>query len=317
MKISEYKNKQMGNHKFLFICLFAYSLIRLFVTPSVVHAQEVSLSITPPLTEISIIPGKTFAQTFTVSNNGTPVVIEPTIVPFVPLDENGHAEIVEDPNSVSIFSSWFSFDQTPYSLGENGNHDFIVKITPPEGTPEKDYYFTFLVETQNDNNLGVNNAQAKERIGANILMNVTKDVNPNKSGSIVEFFAPTLLDSFTGLTYKVQLGNSGDSFFKPVGKITVDQILGSTTTLNLAPLNILVGGTREISCLENQDLVPCKLPGKFLIGVYRSNLSFTVDGTGSTIEKQVYTIAFPFTIALGLVMIGISYGIIRKLAKYK
>ena len=315
MQITQSTNKLI-NYKIiigLLVCWF----VGLFIFPAPAEAQEMSLSITPPLTEIAIQPGKVFTQTFTVSNDGTPVVIKPEIVPFVPSDSNGHAEIIEDQTSINAFSSWFLFDQTPYSLGENSNHDFTVKITPPEGTPEKDYYFTFLVETQNDNNLGVNNAQAKERIGANILMNITKDGNPNKKASIIKFSAPRILDSFTGLTYTIQLGNSGSSFFKPSGKITVDQILGSTTILNLAPLNILVNGTREISCLESQDLVPCKLPGKFLIGIYRSNLSFTVDGAGSTVEKQIYTVAFPFTIALGLIMIGISYGFIRKLAKYK
>jgi hypothetical protein len=276
-------------------------------------AQEVSLSVTPPLIELTIQPGKTYTQMFTVSNNGVPVVVVPKIIPFVPWDAKGHAELIEDQNSVDAFAGWFSFDQTPYSLRTNENHDFYVKISPPKDTEDKDYYFTFIIETQNDNSLGVNNTQAQARLGANILMNVSKDGNPQKKASIIEFSAPRVLDSFTGFTYKVLIGNPGGSFFKPTGKITIDQIFGSTTILNLAPLNVLVGGTREVSCLQGQDLIPCKLPGKFLIGVYRANLSFTVDNSGSSIEKQVYTIAFPFSITLGLIMIFISYRIIRRL----
>lgn len=279
-------------------------------------AQEVSLSISPPLTEITIQPGKNFSQTFTVKNDGIPVVVVPKMIPFVPLDKTGHAELSEDANSVSAFTNWFAFDQTPYSLGTNGTHDFIVKMSPPALSSEKDYYFTFLIEVQNgDENLGVNNTQSQVRIGANILMTISKDGNPQKNASIVDFSAPKLIDSFSGFTYKVLLGNFGNSFFKPSGKITIDQIFGSTTTLNLAPLNILVGGTREVGCIQGQDLIPCSLPGKFLIGIYRANLSFTVDGAGASIEKQIYTVAFPFSILLGLIMIGISYSIIRKLMK--
>ena len=56
-----------------------------------------------------------------------------------------------------------------------------------------------------------------------------------------------------------------------------------------------------------------KLPGKFLIGIYRSNLSFTIDGTGESIQKQIYTFAFPFSILLGAFVIFIIYRTIKKI----
>jgi hypothetical protein len=280
----------------------------------VAFAQEVSLSIAPPITELTIQPGKSFSQTFTVKNDGVPVTIAPKIFPFVPLDRQGHAELIEDKASVDAFTGWFFFDPTPISLGTTGSHNFIVKVTPPATAEEKDYYFTFIAEVQNDNNLGVNSSQAQARIGANILVSLSKDGNPAKKASIINFSAAKIIDSFSGLTYKVLIGNSGIGFFKPIGKITVDQVFGSTTILNLAPLNILVGGSREVTCIQGEEVIPCKLPGKFLIGIYRANLSFTIDGGGGSIEKQIYTIAFPFSIILGLTIIFIIYRIIRKLA---
>lgn len=297
---------------FILLSLFI-NLKSLFLNPGIAFAQEISLSISPPLTEITIQPGKTFSQTFTVKNDGTPVVIVPKIFPFIPLDRQGHAELIEDQSSINAFSGWFAFDPSPISLGTTGSHDFIVKIIPPEQVGEKDYYFTFIAEVQNDNNLGVSASLSQTRIGANLLLTISKDGNPQKKASIVEFSAPKFIDSFSPLNYKIVLRNSGFGFFKPIGQITADQIFGSTTVLKLAPLNILVGGTREISCVQEEELVPCKLPGKFLIGVYRTNLSFTVDGAGEAVEKQIYTIAFPFSIALGLILIFISYRIIRKL----
>lgn len=297
------------------LCLLSFVIANftLLIVNSPVRAQEVSLSIAPPITEITIQPGKSFTQTFTVKNDGVPVTISPEIMPFVPLDKQGHAELIEDGTSINAFASWFFFDPSPTSLTTTGSHDYYVKITPPVNTEEKDYYFTFTIVALNDNNLGVNNSQSQIRIGANILLTVSKDGNPQKKASVIGFSAPKLIDSFSELTYKVLIGNSGYGFFKPVGKITVDQILGSTTILNLAPLNILVGGQREISCLNGEELIACKLPGKFLIGIYRSNLSFTVDGSGAAIEKQIYTIAFPFTILLGLIVVAIFYYAIKKI----
>lgn len=282
--------------------------------PKNIKAQEVSLSISPPLTELTVQPGRSYSQTFTVKNDGVPVVIVPKIFPFVPFDSQGHAELIEDANSVNAFLGWFGLDPTPITLTSTGSHDFIVKILPPVNTQERDYYFTFIAQVQNDNNFGVTASQAVTRIGANFLLTISKDGNPQKKASIIEFSAPRFIDSFSPLAYKVVIGNSGSSFFKPIGQITADQIFGSTTVLNLAPLNVLVGGTREVSCINGQDLIPCNLPGKFLIGIYRANLSFTLDGAGESVEKQIYTIAFPFSITLGLITIFITYRIIRKLA---
>ena len=301
---------KFGIYVFIVVCLEIGICCLKFAKPT--FAQEVSLSISPPITEITIQPGKSFSQTFTVKNDGEPVVIVPAVLPFEPLDKEGHVELVEDQNSVTAFAGWFTFDPAPVSLGTTGSHDYYLKVSPPAGAEEKDYYFTFIAEVQNDNNLGFTNSQSQVRVGANILVNVSKDGNPQKKASIIKFAAPQLIDSFTGLTYEVLIGNSGYSFFKPIGKITVDQIFGSTSVLNLAPLNILVGGEREISCIQGENLIPCKLPGKFLIGIYRSNLSFTIDGNGESVEKQIYTIAFPFTILFGLIIVFIFYRAVRK-----
>jgi hypothetical protein len=301
------------NHKFhLFIWVFAYLLICLFATPTLARAQEVSLSISPPITELTIQPGKSFNQIFTLKNDGGPVTVAPKIFPFIPLDRQGHAEIIEDKNSVDVFASWFYFDQSPVSLGTTGSRDFYVKITPPVNAEEKDYYFTFIVEVQNENNLGINNSLAQARIGANLLISVSKDGNPQKKASAITFSAARLIDSFSTLNYKVVIGNTGFSFFKPTGKITVDQIFGSTTVLNLAPLNVLVGGAREISCIQSEEIVPCTLPGKFLIGIYRSDLNFTIDDSGTAIAKQIYTIAFPFSVLISIIVIFIIYRIIKR-----
>lgn len=308
MKINNWREKTIAS-----FVLFVIINFTLLILNSPVFAQEVSLSISPPLTEIVIQPGRSFSQTITVRNDGVPVIVVAKIVPFIPLDTSGHVELIEDQNSIDAFSSWFYFDQRPTSLGVNGNHEYIIKISPPASAELRDYYFTFLVEVQGGNNIGVNNSESQARIGANILLTATRDGNPQKKVLIVEFSAPKLVDSFTGFSYQVLLGNSGAGFFKPVGKITVDQIFGTTTILNLAPLNVLVGSQREISCLDGQSIIPCKLPGKFLIGIYRANLSFTVDGEGVSHEKQIYTVAFPFTILLGFVTIIITYGIIRRL----
>ena len=82
--------------------LFAIINFTLLIINSPVRAQEVSLSISPPLTEITIQPGKNFSQTFTVQNNGGPVVIVPKIFPFVPLDTDGHPDLLKTKHLLTL-----------------------------------------------------------------------------------------------------------------------------------------------------------------------------------------------------------------------
>jgi hypothetical protein len=292
------------------------ALCFLFAAVSDTHAQEVSLSISPPLTELTIQPGKTFNQVFTIKNDGVPVVLEPKIIPFVPFDKDGHAELIDDQNSINFFSSWFFYDPSPISLKQSDSHDFYVKITPPETIKEGDYYFTFTVVTKNDNNIGSTNSQSQIRIGANILLSASKDGNPSKEVSIGKFGAPKILDSFSPLTYEVELSNPGKSLYKPTGTITISKPFGSDEVLSLAPLNVLSGGTRKINCIKNETIVPCKATEKFLIGIYKSKLSFTTDSISeeNKTERTVTTIAFPYSITLGLLLLFIAYKAIRKLA---
>jgi len=297
-------------------CLLSFVIANftLLIVNSPIYAQEVSLSISPPILEVTIQPGKTVTQTYTIIDGGIPIVISPKIVPFVPLDQNGHPEIIEDPNSINAFSNWFSFDPTPVSLSSGDSHNFNVKFTPPEAAEEKDYYFTLLLATQNDNGLDINQTQSQARIGANILLTISKDGNPQKSASISLFSAPRLIDSFQNIIYKVSIKNIGSAFFKPKGTITVNQILfGPKTTLKLAPQNILVGGARVVSCIDGENLIPCQLPSKFLIGIYKATLSFTPDESGQAIAKETYTVAFPFSIVIAATILIFFYRTIKRL----
>ena len=319
-KIQKTKNKHSKLNKtlkfgiwvFLVICLELGVWNLEFAKDA--FAQTLSLSISPPILELTIQPGKSFTQTYTIENDGVPVVVSAKIVPFVPLDQNGHPEIIEDPNSVQSFSGWFSFDPRPISLSSGESDSFNVKFTPPPAAPEKDYYFTLLFTSGNDNQLNINETQSQIRLGTNILLTISKDGNPQKTASISEFSAPILIDSFQNIIYKTAIQNTGSTFFKPTGTITVKQRpFGSTTTFNIAPENVLAGSTRAVSCIDKESIIPCGLPGKFLIGIYKATLSFTPDGSGQPMSKTIYSVAFPFSILIGLTILIILYRIIHRL----
>lgn len=285
-------------------------------------AQTLGLSISPPITEIMIIPGKEVTQTFTISNDGQDGMAKIYIIPFRAQGENG--SVVLDERSLvtepSPYASWFkisspvkSFGQEFY-LGGGQSKNVDIQISPPETATEKDYYFTLIYEMSNDVPGGIApiGPTNKARIGANMLISLSKDGNPQKSLNIVEFSAPRIIDSLGKLNFNIRIGNYGSYVFKPEGKITIKPLIGASETLNVAPLNVVSNSIRNIPCIENENTFSCKSTQKILVGIYKSTLKIEADNQESYQEETVTTIAFPFSILLAIIFVIFTYKIIKK-----
>jgi len=290
-----------------------------------VHAQTLGLSISPPIDEIMIMPGKEVTRTFTITNDGESGMASIYIVPFRAQGENGNVAL-DEKNAVtglSPFASWFSIISPVTSFGEKfymtggQTQTVTIKISPGVNAVERDYYFTLLYELDNDipggfTPIGPTN---QARIGANLLLSISKDGKPVKNPYIAEFSAPKVIDSLGSLIYKIRIGNNGSYVFKSNGKITIKPTFGTSETLNLAPLNIISDSIRSIPCLSGEEMISCQSNHKVLIGIYKSTLSIIPDGEGDPQTKTVTTVAFPFSILFGLILVAATYKIIRKSQK--
>jgi len=284
------------------------SLISLIFCVNLVKAQVLSLSITPPLSEVMVKPGKSVSIKFNVGNSAANTILTANVSPFAPSDEAGNVALQKplteyDPGE---FSSWFTFQKPDIKLGGKfplGNGDVqevIVKISPPETTPEGDYYFNINFETDTEGMIGVKGPASKAKIGANILLTISIDGNPRKTAKLAGFSAPKIIDSFSSLSYKVRIANVGSVFFKPIGKITVKPLFGQTKTLDLAQQNVAAASIRQLLCQEKETLYPCQIKDKVLIGVYRAKLSFNIEGQDKNFTANTTAIALPINLLIGM-----------------
>lgn len=275
---------------FMVSVLFSLFSITYSLFPKDVIAQAISLSVSPPLFEIMIKPGKEVKQTYTVTNNGGDTVLTPKIVYFTPADEAGNIDLTED-----IAPDWVKYSKDPIILKNGIKIDYNVIISPPKDAEEIDHFLTLVFEGKEPVDiLNQNSVSYQPQIGTNILLTVSVDGNPKKSAEIVEFTAPKVVDSLLGnISYLVKLKNNGNSFWKPIGKI-----ITKNETLKLAPQNILSGSSRNISCLDNESLIDCKLDRKFRIGKITSKLEFSIDDEPKIYKKDTVTYAFPFSILI-------------------
>ncbi|HLD92083.1 MAG TPA: hypothetical protein VI795_01665 [Patescibacteria group bacterium] len=253
-----------------------------------VDAQAISLSVSPPIFELMIQPGKEVKQIFTVTNLGGDTTITPKIIYFEPADDLGNINLTDD-----LSPNWVIYDKEPFKLRGQEKFDFDVRFLPPSDTPEIDHFLTIIFETSESVDLlNQNSSNFKSQIGANILLTVSIDGNPKKSAEIIEFTAPKIIDSLFGkIIYTVKLKNDGNSYWKPNGKIIVDDEI-----INIAPQNILSGYTRNISCINDQTLINCNLKDKFYLGKITAKLEFSIDEDPKIYQKEAISYSFPFSI---------------------
>lgn len=272
---------------FTFLLIFTF----LFSFSKHVHAQNaLSVSISPPITEVMIQPGKEVRQTYILQNNGGDVVLKPRVVYFIPSDNLGNVDLTENEAP-----DWVKYDQESFNLKFEGQKTFNVVFSPPETEDEIDHYLTLVFETDKAVDLiGQTSSFYKTEIGSNIIVTISKDGNPKKSAEIVKFTAPKIIDSLFGkIDYQILIKNNGNYYWKPNGKININD-----KTLKIAPFNILSGNERKISCLENEELKDCSYDQDFIIGKVVSNLEFRLDEDSNIYKATTTTYAFPFSLLI-------------------
>jgi hypothetical protein len=254
-----------------------------------------NLSISPPILELIIQPGKTVKQTYAISSDVDNIKLTPDIVYFVPDGNNGNISLTD-----SKVPDWIFFDQKSSTL----------TISPPENAEEVDHFMTLVFTSESPVDLtNQNSTSISSQIGSNILLTISRDGNPKKSAEIVEFSAPKIVDSLFGkINYDITLKNDGNSFWKPNGKI----IINNDNIIKLAPFNVLSNYKRNISCIENENLVDCKLQNKFVIGKITSKLEFLLDDDPKIYKAETVTYAFPFFLLLVFVILGIIFRLWRR-----
>lgn len=321
------------------LVLFIIILHSIFYIPSYipsVSAQQVTLSISPPIIETVIKPGKEILIAYDLKNYGDSTVISTKILPFYPKDNYGNILIkkeFEGPIRFSLDNSIIQLNE-PFFLKSGSGQQLLLRIRIPEGAPEGDYYYTILAETQPRADLSSGAAStAKATIGANILITVTNTGNLDNKGRIsffdtlarfkISFFGKIirLFDSSDKIPVTLVINNYGRNIIKPYGKITLKGNFGEKAEYDILPQNILAGSQRLIIATPSAE-IKLKTPASlimsgFFIGKYNllANLGFTEEG-GPTQLSTISFFAFPFKISLAILSaVFITTFIIKKRQK--
>lgn len=290
--------------KLFLIVLVLFSVFCFRFVKTSLAQNAISLAISPPIFEIMIKPGKEYKTDFTISNQGGSTRLTPKIVVFTPSDELGNVNLTNIPAP-----DWVKYHPQPIILESGASSNFSVLFSPPPDSLEIDHYLSLVFESDLPSDLLVENSSLyTAKIASNILLTVSKDGNPKKSAEIKSFTAPSVIDSFFGnLEYEVVLRNNGNSYWKPIGKI----IINEKEILNLAPQNIISGHSRNITCIDGENLVPCEPEKKPFLGSVSAKLEFNIDENPLNYKQEISTFVFPFSL-VGLILLFLSGFLLTK-----
>lgn len=327
----------MKKKKLKIFIVFFFVFWLFFLSLKKTSAQQLSLSLSPPLVEILAKPGKSILIAYNLVNYGDPTVVTAKVRPFSSINNFGQIKIEDEffgPIDFELENSDIKLEQ-PVFVKTKASQQFLLRIRIKEGAPEGDYYYTFLVESKP---LGGNEEStvslSSGTIGANLLITVTQEGQVEVKGKIVIFdVLPRYKIKLLGKTIKIFesldkipvvliLENKGKNFLKPYGEITLKGNFGEKANFSLLPQNILAQSQRliqaspsaNIDCEEKRNEKICKHPSSFVIdgfflGKYQLSAKVNFGEGTPTLFAHTTFYAFPFrfiliTLLLMLVFIG-------------
>ena len=304
-------------------------------------AQQLTLSLSPPLIETIIKPGKAILIAYRLENLGDPAIFRVNVFPFSARGDYGDMAIKNEfsgPVRFSLDNSDIKMNE-PFFLKTRASQQLLLRVRIPEGAPISDYYYTLLATSQPPPSIdGISSSQVKATIGSNLLITVTPTGQVQLNGKISSFeILPRFQFSFLGKTFRIidsqdkiivnsLVENLGENYLKPQGEIVLRGNFGETSKYEYVPKNILAhskrltqaqpsfipdcaGKTKEKMCLTPSTLI---ING-FFIGKYQlsTTVSFGVNSPNLYANTDFYAIPIKFIIGIFVVII-ISVIIVKK-----
>lgn len=297
--------------------------------PTQSHAQTFSLTVSPPVIELTIKPDKSVVIAYTITNTGDPMVLKSYVRPFIPNGVYGELAVADEfsgPIRFNLENSNIQLD-TPFFLKSGGKQQLLLKIRIPEGTPEGDYYYSFLSENV-PGKLAEGSSQpiTQGAIGSNLLISVTNTGVFESNAHISQFkvnapysfslFGKKILmfESSDPIPVRLIAQNNGKGLIKPEGTITLKGSFAEDASYNILPENILSNSSRLLHATPSAKLLSKEeslIIEGFHIGkfVLRSTINFGVKN--QPIQSSVTFYAFPikllaatgFAIIIGIIIL--------------
>lgn len=287
----------------------------LLATPA--HA-DFSLGVYPPILQIDATPPTSIKQNITLVNQSDSAVS--LSVGFKPFTQNDN-----DNGEVQYTDNFFAADPSIFQkiqLLDNNSPMSVIQLAPkqqktftlhvglPKNEPAGDYYFS-IVFSANPSSAPTDNSGSA--LSGGIATNVLLSVGPKGpvNGFIEDYSAPYFVTNGP-VNFSIKANNLSRQFITPHGEILIKNMFGQLIgKVDLLPVNILAGTSRFVpsSGLPNT-ATKAVWPEKFLLGMYKANLVFSLSPQGPIFTRSIYFFAMPWQYILGGIIAILLIGFI-------
>ncbi len=287
----------------------------MLVLPHALHAQEagssLSVTVTPPLFQLTIAPGESWSSSLkVVNNNEYDVTYYANVVDFEAQGEEGKGELVPlieefaDPRRQTYsLASWVDVSAEPIVVarGQSGDVPFTVRI--PENAEPGGHYAAILVGTQPPAGPGDGpSLRVSSFVSSLLFTKVSGEVI--ESGRIREFRTEQSLYERPEANFILRFENTGNTHLQPQGNIAIYNMWGKErgeVAINQKSSfgNVLPESTRKFTFAWSAD------SGVFDIGRYSAvvTLAYGQEGKQNT-SGTVYFWVVP-TMPVALTVAGV------------
>lgn len=213
----------------------AYVLFSILIVSAAASAnaqEKLSVTLTPPLYQLTIGPGESWTSSLkVVNNNPFDVTYYAQLVDMEANGETGQSRFIpildpQDPTLVnSQLARWIHIEQTPIFIkaGQSRNLQFTVDI--PQNAEPGGHYAAILVGTQplSTSTLG---SQMKISSFVSSLLFVRVKGEVIEAGRIREFTSDRSLYQTPKADFVLRFENTGNTHLKPEGSMTIYNMWG-------------------------------------------------------------------------------------------
>jgi len=276
--------------------LLIISLTFMALGASEANAKNFSTSINPMVIKIEATSPSLIRAPISIENSSDQNITYSIFLrPF-----KANSDLNGEPNFDPILSEEYKTFFEKISIIDRGNaleeitlspfqkKDLRLIIPVSDETEKRDYYFTAIFLSQSASaEAKTTKVSNKAGIGANVLLTVGSKTEA--SGAISKFNIPKFFS--TGPVYfELELSNTSDHFVTSKGNVIIKNMFGQTVgNVEIKPTTLLQNSSRIISDSDNK----LAWNEKFLLGIYKADLSVAISDKGPLLHESRIFFALP------------------------
>ncbi len=273
-------------------------------------ADSLSITVTPPLFQLTIGPGESWSSSLKiVNNNASEVTYYAQVMDMQPSGEEGRSKFIpivggiEDPQQQSFaLAHWIHVTSAPTTVPAGSSRDLPFSIEIPPNAEPGGHYAAILVGTQ-PGGLHASGTMLKVSSYVSSLFFVRIKGAVSESGRIREFLTSQQLYQTPNADFLLRFENTGNTHVRPQGDIAIYNMWGrergrvlinqnSDSTFG----NVLPKSIRRFEFSWEGDQDP------FDFGLYSAvvTLSFGENGKQNVTSKTYFWVVPIVPVAIGI-----------------